>query len=108
MIGYDRAPLSPEQMVACLDHPIGTLSLKEFACGKSRAVIVFDDMTRPTRTFELAPLVLKVLQEAGLGEDPITFVCALGTHGALTMADFRKKLGSEIIEKYRVFQSQHL
>jgi len=46
---------------------------------------------------------LDILHQAGLSEDQITFVCALGTHGALTMADFRKKLGSEIIEKYRVF-----
>ena len=49
------------------------------------------------------PLVLKILHEAGLTEDQITFVCALGTHGALTMIDFRKKLGAEIVEKYRVF-----
>jgi len=103
MAGYDNPPLTIEQMAACIDRPIGTPSLGELARGKKRAVIIFDDMTRPTRTYELAPLVLNTLHKAGLSEDQITFVCALGTHGALTMADFRKKLGSEIIEKYRVF-----
>lgn len=73
------------------------------AIGKKKAVIIFDDMTRPTRTFDIAPVILDELHAAGLKEDDITFVCALGTHGALTMADFRKKLGSKIIEKYRVF-----
>ncbi len=103
MVGYEKAPLTHEKMAACINRPIGTPTLKELAKGKKRAVIVFDDMTRPTRTYELAPLVLDILHGAGLTEDQITFVCALGTHGALTMVDFRKKLGSKIIEKYRVF-----
>lgn len=103
MAGYDDPPLSAQQMAAGIENPIGTPSLLDLARDKKRAVIVFDDMTRPTRTCELAPLVLNILHKAGLNEDQITFVCALGTHGALTMADFRKKLGSEIIEKYRVF-----
>ncbi|UCD79178.1 MAG: DUF2088 domain-containing protein [Desulfobacterales bacterium] len=103
MAGYDRVPLSAEKMRACINTPLGTPGLMELARGKKRAVIVFDDMTRPTRTFELAPLVLDILHKAGLTEDQITFVCALGTHGALTMVDLRKKLGSDIVEKYRVF-----
>jgi nickel-dependent lactate racemase len=103
MKGHDAAPMSREDLVDCIEHPIGTLPLREIAKGKQRAVIVFDDMTRPTRTYELVPMVLKTLHEAGLTADRITFVCALGTHGALTMVDFRKKLGADIVEKYRVF-----
>jgi len=103
MNGYDNPPLTVEEMAACIERPIGTPPLRELARGKQRAVIVFDDMTRPTRSYELVPLVLKVLHGAGLTEDQITFVCALGTHGALTMFDFRKKLGSDIVQKYRVF-----
>lgn len=103
MSGYDKAPLSAKDMARCMDHPVGTPRLQELARGKKRAVIVFDDMTRPTRTYELAPLVLERLHKAGMGEDQITFVCALGTHGALTMADFRKKLGPDIPARYRVY-----
>lgn len=103
MNGCDKPALSPGEMAACIENPIGSAPLHELAKGKQRAVIVFDDMTRPTRTFELAPLVLKILHEAGLTDDQITFVCALGTHGALTMVDFRKKLGADIVERYRVF-----
>lgn len=103
MAGYEKAPLSKEEMAVGIHSPIGTPDLGELARGKKRAVIVFDDLTRPTRTYELAPLVLDILHKSGLTEDQITFVCALGAHGALTMADFRKKLGLDIIEKYRVF-----
>ncbi len=103
MKGYAKAPLTPAEMVARIEDPIGTPSLRELARGKQRAVIVFDDMTRPTRAYELVPIVLDALHDAGLTDDRITFVCALGTHGALTMIDFRKKLGAAIVEKYRVF-----
>jgi len=60
-------------------------------------------MTRPTRTYELAPLVLEELHATGIRADDITFVCALGAHGALTMNALRRKLDSRIIETYRVF-----
>ncbi len=103
MRGYDKPALTADQVGARIDAPLGTGRLEEIARGKQRAVIIFDDMTRPTRTYAIAPLILDRLHRAGLSADQITFVCALGTHGALTMADFRKKLGSDIIEKYRVF-----
>ncbi len=103
MAGYERAALSTSELAACLENPLGTQKLGELAANSKRAVIVFDDMTRPTRGRDLAPLVLDILHKAGLSQDQITFVCALGTHGALTMADFRKKLGSAVVEKYRVF-----
>ncbi|MBW2286170.1 MAG: DUF2088 domain-containing protein [Deltaproteobacteria bacterium] len=103
MKGGSDAPMSVQEMERAVHSPIASPGIRDLARGKKRAVIVFDDMTRPTRTYELAPIVLRELAEAGLSKDDITFVCALGTHGALTMADFRKKLGSDIIERYRVF-----
>lgn len=103
MRGASRPPLTIEQMKAAILDPIGTARIRDLAKGKKSAVIVFDDMTRPTRTYELAPIVLEELSAAGLKEDDITFVCALGTHGALTQNELRKKLGSRIVEKFRVF-----
>ena len=103
MRGADRVPLTLQQMEEAIRNPIGSPRLRELARGKKRAVIVFDDMTRPTRTFELAPILLSELTAAGILEEDITFVCALGTHGALTMNEFRKKLGRHIVERFRVF-----
>jgi nickel-dependent lactate racemase len=103
MRGALRPPMSIEQMETAICSPINTKPLQELAKGKKRVVIVFDDMTRPTRTYELAPIVLRELIEGGVREEDIVFVCALGTHGALTMNEFRKKLGQEILVRYRVF-----
>ena len=103
MKGAERAPLTPHQLSDAILNPIGTSRLKALAQGKQSAVIIFDDMTRPTRTYEIAPILIEELVGGGIKEDDITFVCALGTHGALTMHEFRKKLGREIPERFRVF-----
>ena len=101
--GADRAPLTLEQMEAVILNPIGTPRLRDLAKGKKRAVIIFDDMTRPTRVYELAPIVISELTAGGIREEDIVFICALGTHGALTSNEFRKKLGQETVERFRVF-----
>ncbi len=103
MNGADKPPMTVEQMEAAINNPIGASTIKDLAKGKNRAVILFDDMTRPTRTYEIAPIVIEELKAGGISEDAITFVCAPGTHGALTMNEFRKKLGPELVKKFRVF-----
>ncbi len=103
MRGAKRTPLKQEEIDAAVLNPIGVPRLKTLARGKRSAVIIFDDMTRPTRTYEIAPVIVKELMAGGLREENITFVCALGTHGALTMNEFRKKLGNDIPERFRVF-----
>lgn len=103
MRGAARPALNRTQIEEAIENPIGTARLRDLARGKKRAVIVFDDMTRPTRTYEIAPILLRELLSGGLEEEDITFVCALGTHGALTMNEFRKKLGPEIVERFRIF-----
>ena len=103
MNGADAVPLTIAQMEAAINSPLDSPRISELAKGKKRAVILFDDMTRPTRTFELAPLVIKELKAGGIADEDITFVCALGAHGELTANEFRKKVGPELLQKYRVF-----
>jgi nickel-dependent lactate racemase len=73
------------------------------ARGKKQAVIVFDDMTRPTPVKEIAPFVLESLHRGGMKKDQVRFLWALGTHGAYDMINARKKLGEEIVENYPVY-----
>ncbi|MFP3981093.1 MAG: lactate racemase domain-containing protein [Desulfobacterales bacterium] len=103
MRGSRRPLLTGQQMAAAIRDPIQSPPIRELAEGKKTATIVFDDMTRPTRTFELVPIVLKDLHDAGIRAENITFVCALGAHGALPQNALRKKLGRQILENYRVF-----
>jgi nickel-dependent lactate racemase len=103
MRGRDRPPLLPADIQHAIKNPIGSLPLSELARGKSSAVIVFDDITRPTRISEIAPVVIRELVAGGMGEDDIAFVAALGNHGAHTHHEFRKKLGLTITERFAVY-----
>ena len=103
MRGAQRPALTDAQMADAIHNPIGSPRIRELARGKKRAVIVFDDMTRPTPIDRIAPIVLSELVEAGIDEEQISFVCALGTHGALTQVELRKKVGRRILERFRVY-----
>jgi nickel-dependent lactate racemase len=103
MRGAQRPALTDAQMADAIHSPIGSPRIRELARGKKRAVIVFDDMTRPTPIDRIAPIVLSELVEGGIDEEQISFVCALGTHGALTQVELRKKVGSRILERFRVY-----
>lgn len=101
--GYDRPRLPPEQMRATIASPIGTPPLRELAKGKQEVVIIFDDMTRVTRTAEIIPPVLEELALAGVPDSRIRFVAALGAHGAMTRPDFVKKLGEATLARFPVY-----
>ena len=76
MRGAGRRPLTQKALKDAILNPINTQRLKDLARGKQSAVIIFDDMTRPTRTYEIAPIILAELTAGGIREDNITFVCA--------------------------------
>ena len=101
--GFEKPGLAASQIKERIDHPVSGAPLEELARGKKQAVIVFDDMTRPTPVKDIAPHVVDALHRAGLQKNQIRFVWALGTHAAYDMINARKKLGEEIVENYAVY-----
>ena len=91
MTGWNRPAMKPAEIKAAITNPIGTAPIRELAKGKNEVVIIFDDMTRVTRVAEIVPFVLEELAEAGIPDNKIRFICALGCHGALNRLDFLKK-----------------
>ncbi len=103
MRGASSSALSRPELADALATPIDSPPLHELAHEGAKVVVVFDDMTRPTRVDQLGPLVVEELLSGGVRADDISFVCALGSHGALTQHELRKKVGSEILERFRVY-----
>jgi len=101
--GLEKPGLSAEQIRERVAKPWDGPPLEEMARGKRQAVIVFDDMTRPTPVKDIAPHILETLHRAGLKKDQIRFIWALGSHAAYDMINARKKLGNEIVENYAVY-----
>ncbi len=87
-----------------LANPIGTASLSTLAQGKKRVAIAVDDLSRPTPTKKLLPLVLETLHRAGVSKAQTTVVVALGSHARMSDRELTIKLGEDIVRHYRVVQ----
>jgi lactate racemase len=98
-----RPRLSHSGIVQAFKEPFGTRPLSELAQGKKDVGIIFDDLTRPTRAYELVPYVLEQLRIGGIREEDIRFIAALGSHGAMNREAFAKKLGEEVLERFPVY-----
>lgn len=85
-----------------LNTPIGTPTIAELAKDKKTAVIVVDDISRHTKTERILSVVLDELNQAGIGDDDITLIVALGAHRPMTRSDFIKKVGLQIMERINV------
>ncbi len=101
--GYDRPALTLEQIGAAIRSPLGQKPLRELARGKKEAVIVFDDMTRATRSAEIVPFILEELSAARIADRNIRFICGVGTHPPLRRQDLVKKLGEDAVARHRCF-----
>ena len=98
-----KTDASEEQILGkALAEPIGSPPLRELARGKGNALVVVDDVTRPTPVHKFAPLILEELKAAGLSEQNIEFMVALGTHRAMTPAELAEKLGADIVDRFAV------
>ncbi|MGQ9695764.1 MAG: lactate racemase domain-containing protein [Thermodesulfobacteriota bacterium] len=101
--GFAKKPLSASLIREKIIHPLAGPSLTELVKNKKQAVIIFDDMTRPTPVKEISLPILEILHESGMKREQIRFLWALGAHGAQDMISARKKLGEEIVENYPIY-----
>jgi nickel-dependent lactate racemase len=103
MAGYNRPVMKPDEIKASISNPIGIPPIRELARGKKEVVIIFDDMTRVTRAAKIVPFVLEELAAAGIPDNRIRFIVALGLHSTMWRQHFVKKLGEEIVARFPVY-----
>ncbi len=100
MKGHDAPPLSDAGIRKAFANPVGTRTIKELARGKKEVAILFDDLSRPTSSAMLIPYILEELAAAGIADDNIRFIAAIGAHGTMNGIDFRKKLGDDVMSRF--------
>lgn len=92
----------PAAVREALTHPVGSPPLRTLARPSDRACIAFTDMTRACPDHLLVGPILEELHAAGVAEENITFLCAVGMHRPSTAAEKIAKLGVEVVRRYRV------
>jgi nickel-dependent lactate racemase len=101
------APGLPDEraaLEAALRTPLGTPPLRELVRPDDTVAVVFSDLTRPMPNDRVLPPLLDELARAGVPDEQIVLINALGTHRPQTEAELIHMLGSKLAERYRVVQ----
>ncbi len=99
----DGPAVEDESIREAFSNPIGTETLRNIAKGKKTAVIVVDDLSRPTPAYKILPLIAKELKEAGVKEKNISIIMGLGAHRPMLREDLINKLGRSIYDSFPVY-----
>jgi lactate racemase len=86
-------PLDEDQMMAALRDPVAAPPLAAIATTARRVVIIVDDLTRPTPSEAVLPLLLGELESVGTKRENVTIVVATGTHGPAPADAMERKVG---------------
>jgi len=88
-----------------LDHPIESPRIEELARPGMEVVLLFDDLHRPTPVHLALPEILDRLNQAGIPDERITGICALGTHPPPTLEQLGNKVNKKVLSRLqgRVF-----
>jgi nickel-dependent lactate racemase len=90
-----------EDICRALNHPIGSHKIEELARPGMEVVLLFDDLQRPTPAHLALPEIMDRLNRAGVPDNRIKAVCALGTHGVLTLDQMKTKVGEEAFSRLK-------
>lgn len=98
--GQDRPPApvakDPDAEIdGALDHPIGSEKIEDLARPGMEVVLLFDDLQRPTPAHLVLPKIMDRLNTAGVEDERIRAVCALGTHHLLSLEQLKTKVGKQ-------------
>jgi len=77
--------------------PIETEPIHVLAKNKKSAVIIVDDLTRPTPTAPLVKITIEELMKGGLLPEQITILMSGGTHQPPPLSEIKKKIGEDIL-----------
>jgi nickel-dependent lactate racemase len=72
------------------------------AHGKRRVCIAVTDATRACPDRLLVPPICTMLEMAGVAKEDITILVAVGLHRPSTPAEKEEKLGTDIVQRYRI------
>ncbi|MEM4519535.1 MAG: nickel-dependent lactate racemase [Sulfolobales archaeon] len=110
-VGPNNLPSVPDVNKAiseAVKTPIGCKPLSELLRPGMKVVIVADDITRATPRDKILPVLLNELNKAGIPDNDITVVIALGTHRYMTDEEILKCFGREVVRRIKIVNHEWL
>ncbi|MBZ5700337.1 MAG: lactate racemase domain-containing protein [Acidobacteriia bacterium] len=88
-------PLNDRQILERLERPLGQPRIRELCRGKSRPLVLVDDVNRPTPAARVMPFLLEEFSAAGIPASNVTILMARGSHGAPQREAMLRKIGPQ-------------
>ena len=85
-----------------INSPVDTQSIAENREGKAKHGHRHQRHVHSTRLEGILDVVLKELNGAGIADEHVTIIVALGAHRPMTRQDFAKKIGTSILDRVNV------
>lgn len=101
--GVSAPAMTYREICRAIAAPEGCKPIAEAARGKRDAIIIIDDISRPTPCGDIARAVIAELEQAGIPREKIRFMAAVGTHRAMSREDFVRKLDEELVQEFRMY-----
>ena len=89
------APLTDKEIAASLENPIAQPPIRKMCQGKSRPLIIVDDLNRATPASRVLPFLLRQFGEAGISARNVRILMAGGSHGKANSDAVSRKVGAE-------------
>ena len=83
-------------------HPIASHPLRELVSKGDRIAIITSDLTRPCPSEKILPYVIAELEAAGIPDEDIFIVFALGLHRQMTEEEIDRAISPEMHRRFRV------
>ena len=88
-----------------IKNPIGSPTIPIITQDKNNAVVICNDITRPTPDKLLIPPILDELNKGGISDKDIKVIIARGQHRKMSEEEVKKKVGEEVFKRVKI--SQH-
>jgi nickel-dependent lactate racemase len=101
-------PLQRAELERALDHPIASPPLETLARGRRTAVILISDASRLCPSAAFLELLVDRLNRAGIADERIRIIVALGMHRRQTTDELIRLAGRSVYERVQVLNHSAL
>lgn len=95
-----------EEIRHAIEEPIGSHHLEDIVSPDDIVALICDDISRSTPTDKVLAILLNLLNDAGVPDEKVFAVMALGSHRPMTDEEITRKVGPETRSRIAVFNSE--
>ncbi len=89
-----------QEIESALSNPVNSPRLESMVKPGEKITVITSDITRPCPSYKVLPPLMEELGRAGVRDDDITVVFALGSHRKHTEEEMKKLVGENIYSRY--------